>query len=209
MKEKRNIKLSVELTCTDKASCEKLEEMLASLPGVNKIIVTETDTKEKKDLPKAGEIWTYLNEEGDPEEIFCANGEIFKDEDLIVYYESERSVGLSGDILKPYIVTIGESMSFYEKNCRKATVEEIALYNEKMKRAVEEEGKEAEFTVGEWVYVVGCEPGGTDVFYTVPVTYAETRTMENISNRGWMFKNEMDCKILCDRLNEAIKDVKL
>ena len=57
--------------------------------------------------------------------------------------------------------------------------------------------------------MVGSYTGCTDVFYTVPATYSETKTMENISNRGWLFKNKMDCQALCDRLNEAIKDVKL
>ena len=32
--------------------------------------------------------------------------------------------------------------------------------------------------------------------------------MENREKRGWIFSTEEECQALCDKLNEAIKNVK-
>lgn len=56
--------------------------------------------------------------------------------------------------------------------------------------------------------MVGSNTGCCQVFYTVPVTYADTKTMENLVRRGWVFDKELDCQAVCDKLNEAIKNVK-
>ena len=58
------------------------------------------------------------------------------------------------------------------------------------------------------MYVVGSETGCCQVFFTVPVTYADTKMMENLVRHGWVFDKESDCKALCDKLNEAIEAFK-
>ena len=68
--------------------------------------------------------------------------------------------------------------------------------------------KEKKWIIGDWVYAVGSVTGCCRVFYPVPVTYAETKTMENLVRRGWVFDKEEECEALCGKLNEAIKDVK-
>ena len=68
--------------------------------------------------------------------------------------------------------------------------------------------EEKKWNVGDQVYVVGSETGCSEVFYTVHVTYSDTKTMENLVRRGWVFDKKEDCEALCDKLNEAIKNVK-
>lgn len=158
--------------------------------------------------PQKGDICTCVIE-GNVDAIFCYDGNTTTDEDGVTWLDGDLGLTWSGDLFKPYMIIYGENAEYDRDCCRPATEEEIALFRGKVKefeKAKEQEGKK--WNVGDWVYVVGSDTGCSKVFYTVPVTYADTKTMENLVRRGWVFDKESDCQVVCDKLNEAIKNVK-
>lgn len=158
--------------------------------------------------PQKGDICTCIIE-GNVDAIFRYDGKTRTDEDGTVWLDGDLGLTWSGDLFHPYMVIHGEDAEYHRDCCRLATEEEIALFRGKLKddeRAKAKEGKKWE--VGDWVFIVGSDSGGCRVFYPVPVTYAETKTMENLVLRGWVFDKESDCEALCDKLNKAIETFK-
>lgn len=168
----------------------------------------ENEKKPEVFQPQKGDICTCIVE-NNVDAIFRYGGQTRTDEDGFVWLDGDLGVTWSGDLFKPYMVIYGEDAEYHRDCCRPATEGEIALFRNKVKEyesAKEKEGKK--WNVGDWVYVVGSETGCSKVFYTVPVTYADTKMMENLVRRGWVFDKESDCQAVCDKLNEAIKNVK-
>ena len=209
-KKNERIEVKIELACADKQSYDKLKELLAALPGVESLVEEPDDDKEPEAFqPKEGDICTCIIEDN-VDAIFRYDGKTRTDEDGNVWLDGDLGLTWSGDLFHPYMVIHGEDAEYLRDSCRLATEEEIALYQSKVKEfeAVKKsDGKK--WKVGEWVYVVGSEAGCSRVFYAVPVTYADTKPMENLVSRGWVFDKEADCEALCYKLNEAIKNVKL
>lgn len=216
MKEKEQKGIEMELTVTfdnkealkefidnfgkslDKKQAEALKDLAKEQFG---------DDKEPEAChPQKGEIWAYLNEDGEPEALFRSSGKNFTDEKGNVMYDADKSVGLSGNVMKPFMIVTGEEQIFPSEDCRKATEKEVACFSTLIQKAQKEEG--GKWETGDIVYVVGSSTGCCKVFYPFPSTYANTKTMENLANRGWLFKSEEECQALCDKLNEAIKNVK-
>lgn len=168
----------------------------------------ENEKKSEVFNPQKGDICTCILEDN-VDAIFRYSGKTRTDEDGTVWLDGDLSLTWSGDLFNPYMIIHGEGAEQVRDCCRLATEEEIALFRGKLKeyeRAKEKEGKK--WNVGDWVYMVGSNTGCCQVFYTVPVTYAGTKTMENLVRRGWVFDKELDCQAVCDKLNEAIKNVK-
>ena len=107
------------------------------------------------------------------------------------------------------MVIHGEDAEYHRDCCRLATEEEIALFRGKLKDDERAKAKEEKkWEVGDWVFVISSESGCSKVFFPVPVTYADTEIMGNLVRRGWVFDKKEDCEAVCDKLNEAIKNVK-
>lgn len=218
MKEKEQKGIEMELTVTfdskeamtdfvrrfGKAFGKKQAEALKAL--------AEGKFEEDKDSevfqPQKGDICTCIIDDN-VDAIFRYDGKTRTDENGVVWLDGDLDLTWSGDLFKPYMITRGEDTEYNRDCCRAATEEEINLFSSKIKEFAAEQGKEGKkWNIGDWVYVVGSDGGCCNVFYAVPVTYADTKTMENLVRRGWVFDNESDCEALCDKLNEAIKNVK-
>lgn len=168
----------------------------------------ENEKKPEVFHPQKGDICTCVIE-GNIDAIFRYDGKTTTDDDGVVWLDGDLGLTWSGDLFKPYMIIHGENAEYDRDCCRLATEEEIALFRGKLKEfdiAKKKEGKK--WNVGDLVYVVGSETGCCQVFYTIPVTYADTKMMDNLVRRGWVFDKESDCEALCDKLNEAIKNVK-
>lgn len=221
MKEKKEElwQLMLNMTFDDKATYEKVMNAVneatgkhgfVSSIGYGKVKELEAECNEESEVfqPKKGDICTCIID-GKVIAIFRYDGNTTTDDDGVVWLDGDLCLTWSGDLFKPYMVIHGEDSDYIRDCCRPATEEEIALFRDKMKEfetAKEKEGKK--WNVGDLVYRVGSETGCNKVFYTVPVTYADTKIMENLVRRGWVFDNESDCQAVCDNLNEAIKNVK-
>lgn len=218
MKEKEQKGIEMELTMT----FDNKEALKVFIDNFGKAIAKEQaetlkdlykeqfeDEKESEVFqPQKGDICTCVIE-GNIDAIFRYDGNTTTDEDGVTWLDGDLSLTWSGDLFKPYMIIHGENAEHDRDCCRPATEEEIALFRGKLKEfetAKEKAGKK--WNVGDWVYVVGSETGCSKVFYTVPVTYADTKIMENLVRRGWVFDKESDCQAVCDKLNEAIKNVK-
>lgn len=168
----------------------------------------ENEKKPEVFQPQKGDICSCIIDEN-VDAIFRYSGKTRTDDDGTVWLDGDLSLTWSGDLFNPYLIIHGEGADHDRDCCRPATEEEIALFRGKLKEyesAKEKEGKK--WNVGDWVYMVGSNTGCCQVFYTVPVTYADTKTMENLVRRGWVFDKELDCQAVCDKLNEAIKNIK-
>ena len=218
MKEKEQKGIEMELTMTFDSK-EALKEFIDNF---GKAIAKEQaealkdlykdqfeDEKESEVFqPQKGDIYTCILEDN-VDAIFRYSGKTRTEEDGTVWLDGDLSLTWSGDLFKPYLIIHGEGSDCLRDKCRLATEEEIALFRGKVKEfdsVKEKEGKK--WNVGDLVYRVGSETGCNKVFYTVPVTYADTKMMENLVRRGWVFDKESDCQAVCDKLNEAIKNVK-
>ena len=222
MKEKKEElwQLMLNMTFDDKATYEKVmgavneatgEHGFVSSIGYGKVKGFDVKSGDKKPevfQPQKGDICTCVIE-GNVDAIFRYDGKTRTGEDGTVWLDGDLGLTWSGDLFHPYMVIHGEDAEYHRDCCRLATEEEIALFRDKVKEfetAKEKEGKK--WNVGDWVYVVGSETGCSKVFYTAPVTYADTKTMESLVLRGWVFDKESDCQAVCNKLNEAIKNVK-
>lgn len=168
----------------------------------------ENEKKPEVFQPQKGDICT-CEIEGNIDTIFRYDGNTTTDDDGVVWLDGDLSLTWSGDLFKPYMIIHGEDSGYDRDCCRPATEEEIALFRDKVKEfdtANEKEGKK--WNVGDLVYVVGSETGCSEVFYTALLTYEDSKFMENRVRRGWVFDKKSDCQAVCDKLNEAIKNVK-
>lgn len=221
MKEKKEElwQIMLDMTFDDKATYEKVMNAVNEATGKHGFVSSIGNGKvkglhledDKKELvrPQKGEVWAYLNEEGNPEALFRSNGKYSTDENGDLIFDADKSIEMSDNIMKPFMIITGEDQQFPGETCRKATEQEVECFYTLVKNAEEKEAKkEKKWNIGDWVYAVGSVTGCCRVFYPVPVTYAETKTMENLVRRGWVFDKEEECEVLCGKLNEAIKDVK-
>ena len=157
------------------------------------ILVKEQFGEEEEETfnPKEGDILVIP---GGKEEwvntIFRYNGASHTDKDGDLWLHADISICCSDDLMNPYMIIHGEDQDFLEEICRHATEEERKFFFSK---------------TGERVC---AEAGCTKVFYTVPFSYANTKMIENRVKRGWIFQTEEECQAMCDKLNEAIKNVK-
>ena len=218
MKEKEQKGIEMELTMT----FDNKEALKEFIDNFGKAIAKEQaealkdlykeqfeDEKESEVFqPQKGDICTCVIE-GNIDAIFRYDGKTTTDDDGVVWLDGDLGLTWSGDLFKPYMIIHGENAEYGRDCCRLATEEEIALFRGKLKEfetAKEKEGKK--WNVGDLVYVISSESGCSMVFFPVPVTYAETKIMGNLVRRGWVFDKEEDCEALCDKLNEAIKNIK-
>ena len=218
-KEEELWQLMLNMTFDDKATYERVMNVVNEATGKHGFVSSighgkvkglhiENEKKPEVFNPQKGDICTCVID-GNVDAIFRYDGNTTTDEDGVAWLDGDLGLTWSGDLFKPYMIIHGENAEYDRDCCRPATEEEIALFRGKIKdyeRAKEKEGKK--WDVGDWVYVVGSETGCSKVFYTVPVTYADTKIMENLVRRGWVFDKESDCQAVCDKLNEAIKNVK-
>ena len=222
MKEKKEElwQLMLEMTFDDKATYEKVmgavneatgEHGFVSSIGYGKVKGFDVKSGDKKPevfQPQKDDICTCVIE-GNVDAIFRYDGKTRTDEDGAVWLDGDLGLTWSGDLFHPYMVIHGEDAEYHRDCCRLATEEEIALFRGKLKDDERAKAKEEKkWEVGDWVFVISSEIGCPKVFFPVPVTYAETKIMENLVRRGWVFDKKEDCEAVCDKLNEAIKNVK-
>ena len=222
MKEKKEElwQLMLDMTFDDKATYDKVmvavneatgEHGFVSSIGYGKVKGFDVKSGDKKPEvfnPQNGDICTCIIEDN-VDAIFRYSGKTRTDEDGTVWLDGDLSLTWSGDLFNPYLIIHGEGAECLLDKCRPATEEEIALFRGKVNEYESAKNKEEKkWNAGDWVYVVGSETGCSKVFYPVPVTYACTRSMENLELRGWVFDKNSDCQAVCDKLNEAIKNLK-
>ena len=217
MKETKEKPMAMEFSMTfdTKEDLRKFIEQFGKLisadqeKALNKLVKEQTEEEtEELFCPKKGDILAHTIQQADwTNAIFRYDGTSHEDEDLDTFLHADISVSYSGDIMKPYMVLRGEDQDFPADCCRHATEEECKLFYSKTGEKPTEEKKPV-WEVGEFVFVVAAETGCSNVFYPFPVSYADTKKMENRVKRGWIFKNGKECQALCDKLNEAIKNVK-
>ena len=209
MKEKKPA-MVITIVCENKNEVKKVLNLLKDAIAANIPGLTEDDSDEPEPeafCPKKGDICTYTECEDDPSAIFLFNGKEHINEDGIRMLESELSMEYSGNLLQPYIVIRGEGQEVPADDCRLATEQEMALFHEKTKVSAKEDE--------DWV------PRKGDAYWTPSFEYDcgefepvkiswEGKSMEVYTHRrGWSFRSEEEFRKLCDKLNEAIKNVKL
>lgn len=168
----------------------------------------ENEKKPEVFQPQKGDICTCVIE-GNVDAIFRYDGKTRTDENETVWLDGDLGLTWSGDLFHPYMVIHGEDAEYHRDCCRLATEEEIALFRGKLKDDERAKAKEEKkWEVGDWVFAISSESGCPKVFFPVPVTYADTEIMGNLVRRGWVFDKKEDCEAVCDKLNEAIKNVK-
>ena len=218
MKERKEkpIEMNISVVCNTKEDLRKFVESFGKVIGtdqektLNKLVKEQIDEEETEELfcPKAGDILALTVGDDDcPNAIFRYDGTSHEDEDLDTWLHADISVSFSGDLIKPYMVVRGEDQDFLAESCRHATEEECKLFYSKVGEQ-QEEAKNSPWKKGELVYVVSSASGLSKVFFPFSSSYAVTNTMENREKRGWVFKTEEECQAMCDKLNEAIKNVK-
>ena len=200
----------ITIECENKDEVKKAlnlfkDAIAAGIPGL-----TEDDSDEpglEAFCPKEGDICTYTECDDEPSAIFLFNGKEHVNEDGIRMLESELSVEYSGNLLQPYIVIRGEGQEVPADDCRLATEQETALFHEKVKSTDKKDE--------DWV------PRKGDVYWAPSFEYDcgefepvkiswEGKSMEVYTHRrGWSSRCEEECRKLCDKLNEAIKNVNL
>lgn len=221
MKEKKEElwQLMLDMTFDDKATYEKVmgavneatgEHGFVSSIGHGKVKGLHIEDKKEPEVhqPKVGDIYTCVVD-GNVDAIFFYDGRTRTDEYGTVWLHGNPSLTWSGDLFKPYMIIHGDGVEFLQDNCRPATEEEIALFRGKLKDDERAKAKEEKkWEVGDWVFIVGSDSGGCKTFFPVYATYAETKVMENLVRRGWVFDKKEECEAFCDKLNEAIKNIK-
>ena len=217
MKETKEKPMAMEFSMTfdTKEDLRKFIEQFGKLisadqeKALNELVKEQTEEEtEELFCPKEGDILAYTIQQADwTNAIFRYDGTSHEDEDLDTFLHADISVSYSGDIMKPYMVLRGEDQDFLADCCRHATEEECKLFYSKVGEQLEKE-KNSPWTEGEPVYVVSAETGCPKVFYPTIIIYSHSKMMEYREKRGWIFKSEKECQALCDKLNEAIKNVK-
>ena len=216
MKEKEQERVEMELTMTfdNKEALKKFIDNFGK--AINKeqsdalkaLVKEELDNEPEVFQPQKGDICTCVIE-GNVDAIFRYDGKTRTDEDGTVWLDGDLGLTWSGDLFHPYMVIHGEDAEYHRDCCRLATEEELSLFRGKLNDDERAKAKEEKkWKVGDWVFVISSESGCPKVFFPVPVTYADTKIMGNLVRRGWVFDKESDCEAFCDKLNEAIKNVK-
>ena len=216
MKEKEQERVEMELTMTfdNKEALKKFIDNFGK--AINKeqsdalkaLVKEELDNEPEVFQPQKGDICTCVIE-GNVDAIFRYDGKTRTDEDGTVWLDGDLGLTWSGDLFHPYMVIHGEDAEYHRDCCRLATEEELSLFRGKLNDDERAKAKEEKkWKVGDWVFVISSESGCPKVFFPVPVTYADTKIMGNLVRRGWVFDKEEDCEAFCDKLNEAIKNVK-
>ena len=208
MKEKKSA-MVITIGCKNKDEVKKVlnifkDAIAANLPGLTEDDADESEPKVFQ--PNAGDICTYIDCD-EPAAIFLFNGKEHVNEDGIRMLESELSMEYSGNLLQPYIVIRGEGQEVPADDCRLATQQEAALFHEHVKSTDRKDE--------DWV------PRKGDAYWTPSFDYDygefkpvktswEGKSMEVYTHkRRWTFRSEEKCRKLCDKLNEAIKNVNL
>lgn len=221
MKEKKEElwQLMLDMTFDDKATYEKVMDAVNEATGEHGFVSSigygkvkgfdvKSDDKEPEPFqPQKGDICTCVVD-GNVDAIFRYDGNTRTNEGGAVWLAGDLELTWSFDLLRPYIVAHGEDAEYPRDCCRPATDEEKELFYEKTKKIRAEEKGEKKWEVGDWVFIVGSDSGGCKAFFPVYATYAETKVMENLVRRGWVFDKKENCEAVCDKLNEAIKKVK-
>ena len=218
MKERKEkpIEMNISVVCNTKEDLRKFVESFGKVIGadqekaLNELVKEQIDEEETEELfcPKAGDILAYTVQQTDwTNAIFRYDGTSHEDEDLDTFLHSDLSISFSGDIMKPYMILRGEDQDFLSDSCRHATEEECKLFFSKVGEQQKEE-KKSPWKEEDLVYIVSAETGCPKVFYPTVIIYSYSKMMEFREKRGWIFKNKKECQAMCDKLNEAIKNVK-
>lgn len=210
MSKKKN-EIEVIITCNSKEELRAIAEAVRGAIINGELAIEKDDSNEpepKAFQPKEGDICTYIECEDDPTAIFRFNGKEHVNEDGIRILESELSVEYSGNLLRPYIVIRGEGQEVPADDCRLATEEEINLFNEKVKECEKYKNadwmpkKDETFWSPARDHFVGC------VFVPGKVEWVGDELDHRLLKKGWVFRTKEECQPLCDKLNEAIENVK-
>ena len=218
MKERKEKPMAMEFSMTfdTKEDLRKFIEQFGKLVSVkqeealNELVKEQIDKEETEELfcPKAGDILVLTVGDDDcPNAIFQYNGTSHEDEDLDTWLHADISVSFSGDLIKPYMVVRGKDQDFLAESCRHATEEECKLFFSKVGEQQKEE-KKSPWKEEDLVYIVSAETGCPKVFYPTAIIYSYSKMMEFREKRCWIFKNKKECQVMCDKLNEAIKNIK-
>lgn len=208
MKEKKN-GIEITITCDNKEQLNNVAEFIR-----NAIIKGELMTKDDSDepepkafQPKEGDFCTCVV--GDNiDAIFRYDGKTHTDEDGNVWLDGNLGLTWSGDLFKPYMVIYGEDAEYERDSCRLASEEEIKFFNAKVKE-FEEYKRDAAWVARKGdTYFTPSFDYEDGIFEPVKTTW-EGKSMEvHTKQRGWTFRTEEECQPLCNKLNEAIKNVK-
>ena len=212
--EKKAIELEITVTYNTKEDFEKFIESFGNMISAEQKEALSELIKERmgegiKEAfnPKEGDILVIPGENEElVNTIFRYVGTSHTDEYGDLWLHADISICHSDDLMKPYMIIRGEDQDFLEEICRHATEEERKFFFRKTGEQPKEE--QAAPKVPKLVHVVGSDSGCTNVFFPVPTIFTESKMMENKVKRGWVFQTEEECQAVCDKLNEAIKNVK-
>ena len=197
--------------------CSK-EELSSALNFLKDMIASVMKCKEKdvpnEPEPKAfqpqkGDICTYLVEDN-IDTIFRYNGKTGTDADGTAWLVGEFILTWSGDLFKPYAIIYEVCRRYPADDCRLATEEEIKLFNEKTEDAKKDEYTEQTPNKNEvfWTIKFAFDAGGIFEAIYMPASMWYSPVFADARKIGWMFHTREECQSFCDKLNEAIKDVK-
>lgn len=208
MKQEKEIKVTV--------ICSSKEEMKAMIEAFKNMAAKAIESVEKDDSdqpepkafqPKEGDICACVFDEG-IDSIFRYDGKSRTDEDGDVWLDGDLALALSEDVLKPYMIVYGEGSEHLRDRCRLANEEELTLFNAKVKE-FEGAKKDADWVARKGdVYYTPSFDHNDGTFESVREEWEGTRMEVSTKRRGWTSRTEEECQSLCDKLNEAIKNVK-
>lgn len=206
---KQGTAIEMTITCNSKEELKAIAEAVkgAILKGAQHVEKDESDKPEPEAFqPKEGDICTCVVYDN-IDAIFRYDGKTRTDGDGCVWLDGNPGLTCSEDLLKPYLVIYGEGAEYLRDDCRLATEEEIKLFNEKVKDATKEE-EEWVLRKGDSYWTPSFEHGD-GIFESVKAGWDGTSMEVCTKRRGWVFRTEEECQQLCDKLNEAIRNVKL
>ena len=214
-KQKENpIKMELTVTCNTKEEFRKFVEDFGQFVSKDQkevldvLMKEQFEEKEEVFNPKKGDILlSYVGSDDWSNAIFRYDGGSHSDTDGDKWLHADVSLSYSGNLMKPYLIVRGEDQEYLAENCRFATEEERNLFYAKVGGRPPKEEKESPKTPS-LVHVVGSDSGCTNVFFPVPTILTESKMMENKVKKGWVFQTEEECQAVCDKLNEAIKNIK-
>lgn len=181
-------------------------EKILNLPNKGWVlnhIDEDIETEIKANIPEKGELYTFVGEDGTIDSIFEASGKCNVDKDGLCFWQGVKSVSWSGDLFKPIKVFKDVNLEFLAEQCRPSTPKEIELY----KGYVCNERKMEDPKMGE-VYYIPLRNFEKDLmFYPERHIYNGDNYDEMYIKLKYMCKTEEQCQELCDKLNEAIKNI--
>ena len=210
---KQGTEIEMTITCNSKEELKAIAEAVrgAIVKGIQDVEKDESDKPEPKDFhPSLGQVCTQVDEEGDVTAIFRSTGKENIDTDDIRWMEADVALEYSGNLMQPYVLTRGEGQEFFANECRPATEEEAEIF-----RSMEEEyAKHAKDAVlvpktGQTYWTPSHVVFKGGIFKPNSFEWQDESGDHFLLKEGWVFRTEEECQQLCDKLNEAIKDVKL